>query len=59
MFHWMISLLEHYIYRSMEERAAIAEYEGCVSLEAAEALAYACYIHKYKPECKAWYPLPE
>ena len=42
----------------LEEREAIAQYDGGLSEDEAKLLAYACYVHKFNPVCKAWYPLP-
>ena len=42
----------------LDEREAIAQYDGGLSEEEAKHLAYACYIHKYQPQCKGWCPLP-
>ncbi len=42
----------------LDERTAIAQYEGGLSIEDAEVLAYACYIHRFNPAYKGYYPLP-
>ena len=43
----------------LDEREAIAQYDGGLSEDEARYLAYACYVHKFNPACKRWYPLPE
>ena len=41
----------------LAEREAIAQYDGGLSQEEARDLAYRCYVHKFQPAAKAWYPL--
>ena len=40
----------------LEERKAIMQYEGNLSQDKAEVLAYTRYIHKYRPDMITWYP---
>ncbi len=40
----------------LEERMAIMQYEGNLSREKAEVLAYTLYIHRFRPDMIAWYP---
>jgi hypothetical protein len=39
------------------EREAIAEFDGGLSREDARDLAYKCYVNKYLPEFRHYYPL--
>lgn len=41
----------------LAEREAIAVYDGGVSQEEARILAYTCYVKKYRPQFKDYYPL--
>ena len=42
----------------LAEREAIAEHDGGLDKEPATLLAYSCYVHKYRPVYKRYYPLP-
>ena len=43
----------------LTEREAICLYDGGLSEEQAKKLAYACYVHKYRPQFRDYYPLPQ
>ena len=42
----------------LAEREAIAVYDAGLSEEQARELAYALYVHRFRPEYKRYYPLP-
>ena len=43
----------------LDEREAIAMCEGGLSEQGPKDLAYTCYIHRFRPDCVCWYPIPE
>ena len=43
----------------LAEREAIIMYCGGLTEQEARELAYTCYIHKFRPKMKTWYPLPD
>ena len=40
-----------------DERAAIVEFDGNLSREEAQTIAYKCVVHRFYPKAKDCYPL--